>query len=86
MPAVDDGCGWGDSFWLLAKSGRTYEGWLDQVVREPELFACADYHRATTAAGWVTFEVRDADAKGLVLHACLPAYGSCETPAVIRLN
>ena len=86
LPAVDDGCAWGDSFWLEAKSGRTYQGWLDQVVREPELFACADYHRVTAAAGWVTFEVRDADAKGLVLSACLPAYSSCEAPAVIRLK
>ena len=86
MPAVDDGCAWGDTFWLEAKSGLTYQGWLDRVVREPELFACADYHRATTAAGWVTFEVRDADAKSLVLHACLPAYSSCETPVVIRVN
>jgi hypothetical protein len=86
MPAVDDGCAWGDSFWLEAKSGRTYQGWLDGQVREPELFACADYHRVTTDAGWVTFEVRDADAKGLVLSACLPAYYSCETPAVIRVT
>ena len=54
--------------------------------RDPSLFACADYHRPTTAAGWVTFEIRDADAKGLVLFACLPAFASCEKPAQIRLD
>ena len=86
MPAVDDGCGWGDSFWLQAKSGRTYQGWLDQQVREPQLFACSDYHRVTTAAGWVTFEVRDADAKALVLSVCLPAYSWCDESARIQLR
>jgi hypothetical protein len=86
MPAVEYACAWGDAFWVEARSGRTYQGWLDQQVREPQLFACADYHRATTDTGWVTFEVRDADAKGLVLYACLPAYSWCETPAGIRLK
>jgi hypothetical protein len=69
MPAVEFGCVWGDVFWLEAKSGRAYQGRLDQQLREPQLFEGADYHRPTTAAGWVTFEVRDADAKGLApLH------------------
>jgi hypothetical protein len=86
MPAVEYECVWGDMFWLEARSGRTYQGWLDQQLREPQLFDCSDYHRATTAQGWVTFEVRDADAKGLLLYACLPELFSCETPAVIRLN
>jgi hypothetical protein len=85
MPAVDGGCVWGDMLWLEARSGRTYQGWLDQPLREPQLFACGDFHRATTAAGWVTFEIRDADAKGLVLEACMPELFSCETPATIRL-
>ena len=86
MPANGYECAWGDSFLLEARSGRTYEGLMDSGLRDPSLFACADYHRATTAAGWVTFEIRDAAAKGLVLSACLPAFSSCETPAVIRLN
>jgi hypothetical protein len=38
------------------------------------------------AAGWVTFEVRDADAKWMLLHTRLGTFGSCETPAVIRLR
>jgi hypothetical protein len=86
MPANGYACAWGDSFWLEAKSGRTYWGLVDVGSRDPSLFACADYHRATTTAGWVTFEIRDADAKGLVFSACLPAYSTCETPAVIRLS
>ncbi len=86
MPAVAYECAWGDTFWLEATSGRTYQGRLDQQVREPQLFACSDYHRRTTAAGWLTFEVLDVDARGLVLSTCLPACASCERPAVIRLN
>ena len=86
MPAVEYECAWADSFWLEARSGRTYGGLWISGPRDPSLFACSDYHRATTAAGWVTFEVRDADAKGLLLNACLPAFGFCEKPAVIRLN
>jgi hypothetical protein len=86
MPAVENECVWGSAFWLEARGGRTYQGFEWQQRREPELFACSDYHRATTAVGWVTFEVRDADAKGLLLSACLPAFGLCEKPAVIRLN
>jgi hypothetical protein len=63
----------------------TKAGWT-RWFGNRKLLACADYHRATTAAGWVTFEVRDADAKGLVLHACQPAFYSCERPAVVRLT
>ena len=86
MPADPIGCAWGDSFWLEARSGRTYGGLMDSGPGIRRSFACADYHRPTTAAGWVTFEIRDADAKGLVLFACLPAFASCEKPAQIRLN
>lgn len=86
MPAVDFACAWGDGFWLEARSGRTYQGWWDwQDGRAPELSACADYHRPTTAQGWITFEVRDADAKGLVLTTCRPD-GPCDAPARIRLR
>jgi len=78
VPPVAD-VGWGEP-------GRAYQGRLDQQLREPQLFECADYHRPTMAAGWVTFEVRDADAKGLLLYTCLGTFGSCETPALIRLR
>ena len=86
MPADPIGCAWGDSFWLEARSGRTYGGLTDVEIRDPSLAACADYHRPTTTGGWVTFEIRDADAKGLVLFACLPAFAWCEKPAAIRLT
>ena len=86
LPAVEYECAWGSSFSLVAETGATYEGFEWQDRRAPELFACADYHRPTTDAGWVTFEVRDEDAKGLLLHACLPGFGWCEAPAVIRLE
>jgi len=86
MPATDDGCAWGDMFSLTARSGREYQGWLDQTNREPELFACTDYHRTTTAKGWVTFEVRDKDAKGLVMSFCPDVLGFCEQPARIRIS
>lgn len=86
MPAVDTECVWGDMFWLEARSGRRYQGWLDQRLREPQLFDCADYHRPTTAQGWVTFEIRDTDAKGLILEACMPELFTCESPARIRLR
>jgi hypothetical protein len=85
MPADDSRCAWGDSFWVEARNGRTYVGEVDWGLRDPSLHACADYHRPTTVSGWVTFEIRDADAKGLVLFACLPLFASCETPAAIRL-
>ena len=85
LPAVEYECAWESSFQLEARSGRTYEAFgLDR--REPALFACADYHRPTTDGGWLTFEVRDADAKGLVLQACLPSFSGCESPLVIRLE
>jgi hypothetical protein len=84
-PTDDSRCAWGDSFWLEARNGRTYGGEVDWGPRDPSLVACADYHRPTTIGGWVTFEIRDADAMGLVLFACLPAFASCETPAAIRL-
>ena len=80
LPAVEYECVWGDMFFLTARSGRTYQGFLDQRLREPELFDCSDYHRRTTTAGWVTFEVRDADAKGLVLTACPGDLFGCEGP------
>ena len=86
LPAVEYECAWESSFSLEARSGRTYEGFEWQDRREPALFACADYHRPTTDAGWVTFEIRDADAKGLVLSVCLPSFSGCESPALIRLN
>ena len=73
MPAVEYECVLGSTFWLRARSGREYQGFEWQRLREPGLFACSDYHRPTTAAGWVTFEVRDADAKGLVLLTWLAA-------------
>jgi hypothetical protein len=85
LPAVDDGCVFPSSFWLQARSGRTYEA-FEWPVWEPQLFECADYHRPTTAQGWVTFEVRDADARGLVLETCLPELFTCETPLRIRLR
>ena len=78
MPAVENECVWGDMFFLTARSGRTYQGFQDQRLREPQLFDCSDYHRPTAVAGWVTFEVRDADAKGLVLTACPGAFFGCE--------
>jgi hypothetical protein len=78
MPAAENECAWGDMFTLTARSGRTYQGFQDQQLREPQLFACSDYHRPTTVAGWVTFEVRDADAKGLVLTACPGDLFGCE--------
>ena len=78
MPAAENECAWGDMFTLTARSGRTYQGFQDQQLREPQLFACSDYHRPTTAAGLVTFEVRDADAKGLVLTACPGDLFGCE--------
>ena len=82
---LQDECAWGSSFQLEARSGRTYEAYgFDR--REPALFACADYHRPTTDAGWLTFEIRDADAKGLLLLACLPWFSGCEAPAVIRIS
>ena len=55
---------------LTARSGNEYYGWTENL-REPSLFACADYHRPTSAKGWLTFEVRDKDAKGLLLSGCL---------------
>jgi len=86
MPAVENECVWGDMFVVTARGGRTYQGFLDQQLREPDLFACSDYHRPTTAAGWVTFEVRDADAKGLVLTACPGDLFGCEgSGATIKL-
>jgi hypothetical protein len=85
MPAVDAGCAFPSSFWLEARNGRIYEA-FEWPVREPQLFECSDYHRRTTAQGWVTFEVRDADAKGLVLETCLPELFSCEAPVRIRLR
>ena len=85
MPAVEDGCAWGDMFFVTAPSGRTYQGFLDQRLREPQLFDCADYHRRTQAKGWVTFEVRDKDAKGLVLTSCVPEMFGCDDGPRIRL-
>ena len=85
MPAVEDGCAWGDMFFVTAPSGRTYQGFLDQRLREPQLFDCADYHRRTQARGWVTFEVRDKDAKGLVLTSCVPEMFGCDDGPRIRL-
>jgi hypothetical protein len=85
MPAVEDGCAWGDMFFVTAPSGREYQGFLDQRLREPQLFDCADYHRRTQAKGWVTFEVRDKDAKGLVLTSCVPEMFGCLDGPRIRL-
>lgn len=85
MPAVEDGCAWGDMFYVTARSGRTYQGFLDQRLREPQLFDCADYHRRTQARGWVTFEIRDKDAKGLVLTSCVPEMFGCDDGPRIRL-
>ncbi|MFH1474468.1 MAG: hypothetical protein ABIG85_01270 [Chloroflexota bacterium] len=86
MPAVDDDWVFASTFSVEAKSGRTYQGWEWQQPREPHLLACADYHRPTTAAGWVPFEVRNADAKELVMSACLPDFISCKRPLTIRLR
>ena len=85
MPAVEYACAWGDMFFVTAPSGRTYQGFLDQRLREPQLFACSDYHRRTQAKGWVTFEVRDKDAKGLVLTSCVPEMFGCTDGPRIRL-
>ena len=38
MPAVDEECVWGDMFFLTARGGRTYQGFLDQRLREPQLY------------------------------------------------
>lgn len=84
--AADDNCVWGDMFSVTAPGGTDYQGWLDQTLREPSIFECADYHRPTTAKGWVTFEVRNEDAKGLLMTACLPEMFSCDDPAVIRIT
>ena len=86
MPAVENGCAWGDMFFVTARSGREYQGFLDQTRREPQLFDCADYHRRTKAKGWVTFEVRDKDAKGLVLTSCVPEMFGCVDGPRIRLT
>ena len=85
MPASDNDCVWPSMFFVTAKSGREYPGW-EEGAREPALWACGDYHRPTTASGWVTFEVRNADAAGLVLTACPGDVLWCEPPdAHIRL-
>ena len=84
MPAVEDGCAWGDMFFVTAPSGRDVHG-LDRRHRDPQLFDCADYHRRTQAKGWVTFEVRDKDAKGLVLTSCVPEMFGCTDGPRIRL-
>jgi hypothetical protein len=86
MPAVEYECAWESSFSLEARSGTIYEAFEWQDRREPALFACADYHRPTTAAGWLTFEVRDEDAKGILLRACPPDFSWCDAAAVIRLE
>ena len=84
MPAVEDGCAWGDMFFVTAPSRRIYTGWTEGD-REPHLFECTDYHRRTQARGWVTFEVRDKDAKGLVLTSCVPEMFGCDDGPRIRL-
>ena len=85
MPAVDFECAWSDMFSVTAPGGREYRAWIEEN-REPALFACSDYHRRTTDKGWVTFEVRDADAKGLVLAFCMSSVFDCDAPPRIRLN
>ena len=62
MPADEYQCAWSDMFIVTAPSGREYTGWQDSG-REPRLFECGDYHRRTQGKGWVTFEVRDKDAR-----------------------
>ena len=85
MPAVDFDCAWSDMFSVTAPSGREYRAWIEGN-REPALFACSDYHRRTTDKGWVTFEVRDADAKGLVLTFCMSSVLGCDDAPRIRLK
>jgi len=85
MPAVEYECAWGDMFFVTAPGGREYQGFLDQRLREPRLFGCTDYHRRTQVKGWVTFEVRDKDAKGLVLMSCVPEMLGCIDGPRIRL-
>jgi len=77
-PAAEGGCVWGSAFWLQAGSGRTYQYFERLEHREPQLLACTDYHRVTTDSGWLTFEVRDADAEALVFHACVDTL--CDRP------
>jgi hypothetical protein len=81
LPADEMACAWGDMCSLQARSGRVYPGFLDERLREPQLFACGDHHRPTTASGWVTFEVREKDAKGLVLVACPGSMFDCDGDA-----
>lgn len=76
MPMLE-GCAFSDMFTLIASSGQTYSAWT-YPERQPSLFACSDYHRVTWAKAWLTFEVRDADAKGLRMLACVPEMISCE--------
>ncbi len=85
MPASDGICVLGNDVRLTARSGNQYWGWIENT-REPTLYACPDYHRRTTAKGWLTFEVRDKDAKGLVLRVCPDIVGPCERPAMIRIS
>ena len=84
MPAVENEFVWGDMFFVTAPSGREYQGGLVDG-REPRLFAWSDYHRPTQAKGWVTFEVRDKDAAGLVLTSCVPELFGCDDGPRIRL-
>jgi hypothetical protein len=85
MPAAELVCAFPDMFFVTARSGRVYTGWAESG-RDPQLFDCADYHRRTQAKGWVTFEVRDKDAAGLVLTSCVPESFGCDDGPRIRLK
>lgn len=84
MPAAEDGCIFPDSFYVEATDGETYQGWIDFQHRMPHLFECTDYHRPTTTNGWVTFEVRDKHAKGLLLT--VSRFGGGNTLKPIRIT
>jgi hypothetical protein len=89
MPGAELDCLYGWMFRLKTQGERTYEGWGRYEPgrsRTPYLGACSDYHRPTTGSGWVTFEIRDEDRKGLVLSVCPEdSFGSCDDPVRIQL-
>ncbi len=78
-------CVWGNSYSVTAPGGNQYTGY-EALGREPSLFACVDYHRPTTATGWLTFEVRDRDAKGLMLDVCAWDADVCGAPNGIKIS
>jgi hypothetical protein len=85
MPADDDGCVFGSMLFVTAPSGRDYAG-FEGGGRRPSLLDCSDDQRRTQAKGWVTFEIRDRDAKGLVLRTCVPEMFGCDDGPRIRLR